>query len=112
MIPLREAFINKKNLHKVSIKAPNPFGLTEKDLKVELEGYPMGVVVRMLEEQESQENKPDVKVFQDNVAADIEQGGFLWEATEAGDEFWEAVLSYKEFHRFFEKYPEYKKYNV
>ena len=59
---LEYLFSKKSDLDKLS--KTNQFGITEKDLIGELEGFPLGVVVRMLEEAEKQENKPDVKVFQ------------------------------------------------
>lgn len=76
------ALFSRKNLKS------NPFGLTEDDLKGDLEGFPMGVVVRMLEEQEIQGNKPDVKVFQRIKMADKNECGFSWMNTEIGHIFW------------------------
>ena len=112
MIPLREAFINKKNLYKVSAKSPNPFGLTKKDLNGDIEDFPMGVVVRMMEEQEKQGNKPDVKVFQESRNTGSIFGGFDWGQSEKKYPFWYSVIYVKKFDLFFEKYPEYKKYNI
>ena len=43
-------------VHKYTNKR-NPFGLTEDDLIGDLEGFPMGVVVRVMEEQKKQGNK-------------------------------------------------------
>ena len=42
----------------------NPFGITEKDLTGDIKYFPMGIAVRMLEEQQMQGNTPDVTVFQ------------------------------------------------
>ena len=94
-----------------------PFGLTKDDLKGMLEGMPMGIVVRMLEEQEKQGNFPVVKIFQKDIFAerrlsDGSRGGFDWERTEAGFDFWSEVIEKENFNVFFEKYPEYRKYNL
>ena len=100
MKTLSEALFSRKNIKS------NPFGLTKDDLIGDLKGFPMGVVVRMLEEQELQGNDVDVKVFQEDCM--IIYRGFDWDKTEAGYNFWEDVIDYKDFNLFFKKYPEYK----
>ncbi len=45
------------------INSTNKFKLSNKDLIGDLTQVPLGIVVRMLEEQEKQGNKPDVKIF-------------------------------------------------
>ena len=79
-----------------------------------LKGFPVGVVVRMLEEQEKQGNKPDVKVFQRKRSANKHYDGFDWEDTEAGAGkfFWISVIFDKHFEDFYKRYPEYKKYDL
>ena len=67
----------------------NPFDLTKDDLKGMLAGVPMGIVVRMMEEQEKQGNFPVVKIFQNDIFAERRLsngscGGFDWERSEAG----------------------------
>ena len=106
METLKESLFNKKNLD----KNRNPYGITEDDMKGSLKGFPVGVVVRMMEEQEAQGNKPDVVVFQEDNAADMPVGGFNWDESEAGFDLWSEV-SDGFFVRFFKRYPEYKKYN-
>ena len=96
----------QQNIHK------NPFGLTEKDLTGEIKKFPMGVVVKMLEEQEKQGNKADATVFQKRPDTPDEDGGFKWNRTEGGYNFWYDVISERKFDVFFEKYPEYEKYNL
>ena len=100
------ALFSRKNLKQ------NPFGLTETDLIGDLEGFQMGVVVRMLEEQELQGNKPDVNVFQESIRVDKSDGGFNWDETGAHLIFWSSVIRYREWKKFFERYPEYKIYNL
>lgn len=96
------ALFSKKNLKRVI-----PFGLTEKDLIGEIKDFPMGVVVRMVEEQEAQDNKPDVKVFQNDINTGKDIGGFKWRDTEAGYGFWSDVINFHNFERFFKKYSSY-----
>ena len=90
-----------------------PFGLTKHDIIGQIKNFPMGVVVRMLEETEAQGNKPDVKLFQDHASAGTKnKEGFVWSETEAGHKFWSDVINCEWFHKFFDKYPDYKKYNL
>lgn len=108
MISLKEAFISKHNLDKIKI---NKFGLTEKDLIGELKGFPIGVVMRILEEQEMQGNMPNVKIFQKRIRTPKTLGGFSWRDTEAKHSFWNDVINFKNFDGFYEKYPKYKEYD-
>ena len=106
MKTLKESLFSKKNLEKY-----NPYGITEDDIKVRLEGFPIGVVIRMMEEQERQGNYPDVKVFQNNISSNYDEGGFDWLETPEGYNFWWDVINERDFNLFFEKYPDYKRYN-
>ena len=98
----------------MNLKNLLPFGLTKDDLSGKLAGFPMGVVVRMMEEQQKQGNKPDVSVFQEREYYQIgySHGGFSWMKTEGGWDFWRDVLRDRKFNVFFEIYPEYEKYNL
>ena len=98
------SLFSKRNLDKSS----NKYGITEDDMKGYLKDFPVGVVVRMMEEQEAQGNKPDVKVFQDMLNADVVEGGYNWGKTKDGTDFWFDVIFRRKFNLFFEKYPEYK----
>ena len=104
--------LNKKNIKNIEF-GKNKFGITKKDLIGELERFPLGVVVRMLEEQELQGNKPDVKVFQYKYYTNKYGGGFDWDITEAGGDFWSDVIGCYiiDTDEFYSKYPEYKKYD-
>lgn len=102
MKTLKEALFSKKNL-----RVQNPFGLTEKDLIGEIEGFPMGVIVRVLEEQELQGKEPDITDLQLKRSS-----GFTWHYTQNGWNFWNSVMAKKDFNLFFKKYPEYEKYNL
>ena len=72
--------------------------------KGELTGFPKEVVEKMLDHQEAQGNKRDVKVFENTAKEGVPWGGFNWEETPEGFDFWEEVLV-NEFEIFFEKYP-------
>ena len=104
MKTLKEALFNKKNLDKNN----NQYNISKKDMIGELKGFPVGLVVRMMEEQELQGNKPNIKVFQKYVMD--ANDGFEWKGTEDGQGFWYKVIN-GDFTLFFEKYPEYEKYN-
>ena len=110
MIPLKEGLLNKKNIKNIEF-GKNKFGITEKDLIGGLKGFPLGVVVRMLEEQELQGNKPDVTVFQGYNGSSIGANGFRWQETEEGWDFWDIVIFSRDFKEFYKRYPEYKKYD-
>ena len=109
------ALFNKKNLEK---HKPNKYGITDDDMIGSLKGYPVGIVVRMMEEQERQGNKPDVEVFQINSYSAADIGGFDWSESVDGEAFWDKSIPThnephpeKYFKFFFKKYPEYEKYN-
>ena len=111
MKPILEYLFSKKSdLDKLS--KTNRFGITKKDMFGGLKGFPVGVVVRMLEEQEKQGNKPNVKVFQKNLETGQYGGGFEWDYTEEKWSFWSKVITYRNFREFYKRYPEYKKYDI
>ena len=111
MKPLKEALISKNKRDWATIPSKNKYGITKKDMIGGLKGFPVGIVVRMLEEQEKQENKPDVKVFQKNLGTGQYCGGFEWDYTEDEWLFWSEVISKRNFKEFYKRYPEYKKYD-
>ena len=99
------SLFSKKNLS----KKPNKYNITKKDMVGELKGFPVGIVVRMMEEQEAQGNEPDVTIFQKNRMNSSK--GFIWDKTIDGQGFWYKVINFKDFNLFFERYPEYEIYN-
>lgn len=107
MKTLKEALFSKKNLD----NKHNKYNITERDMKGNLAGFPVGVVVRMMEEQEKQGNKPNVIVFQKNSIAGRSLLGFNWDRTIEDKNFWKNVIFEKDFDLFFKRYPEYEKYN-
>lgn len=99
---------NKKNLDKIK---SNKYGISKDDITGKIEGFPVGVVIRMMEEQERQGNEPNIKVFTSQKIFDRDNGGFTFMDTPAGFSFWNRVIWYRKFNIFFEIYPEYEKYN-
>ena len=87
-------------------RAKNPFGIVKADLTEHLKDFPMGVVVRMMEEAKRQGNTDDIKVM-----CRYPSGVFVYSDTEAGHIFWSKIINNHIFDEFFERYPDYKKYN-
>lgn len=82
--------------------------IKKSDLIGDIKDFPIEIVEKMIEEQVKQGCDPDVKVFQNNIIACADNGGFDWDETKEGDDFWECVISRRMFHLFFEKYPNAK----
>lgn len=89
----------------------NRFNLTNDNMVDRLYGFPVGVVVRMMELQLEQTGKNDISVFTKDAGSDKVHGGFDWSDTVEGLEFWAEVIDEHNFGVFFEKYPDYKRYN-
>ena len=102
MKTLKEALFNKKNLD----KNRNKYGISEKDMIGQIKDFPVGIVVRMMEERELQYSDADIKVFQLELT-----GGFAWTETEDGWDFWNLVIRRRNFDLFFKEHPEYERYN-
>ena len=81
------------------------FKVEQSDLVGNIKDFPIEVVEKMIEEQVKQGNCPNVKVFQDYVTADVNDGGFSWYKSDGGSEFWIEVIDNDNFELFFEKYP-------
>lgn len=86
------------------------FKVEQSDLVGDIERFPIEVVEKMIEEQVKQGNCPNVRVFQNRVTADVNNGGFNWETAEYKSKFWTKVILCEDFDLFFEKYP--KKTNL
>lgn len=88
------------------------FKVEQSDLVGDIKDFPIEVVEKMIEEQVKQGNCPNVKVFQDFVTVDVNDGGFTWGNTDDGDDFWMEVIDESNFDLFFEKYPKKNKTNL
>jgi hypothetical protein len=86
------------------------FKVEQSDLVGDIKDFPIEVVEKMIEEQIKQGNCPNVAVFQNDVSADVNDGGFSWWKTDDGNDFWLEVLDGGNFDLFFKKYP--KKNNL
>ena len=102
------SLFNKKNLE--NNKTDNKYGISKDDIRGKIKRFPIGVVIRMLEETELQGNVPRIKVFTSQDIIDLNSGGFDWINTEAGWDFWYDVIRGENFNLFFKRYPEYMKY--
>ena len=102
-------FSKKSDLDKIRT---NRFGITKDDMIGGLKGFPIGVVVRMLEETEKQGNEPKVRIFQKSPGTNQYCGGFEWDNTEEEWPFWLEVINKRNFKEFYKRYPEYKKYDL
>ena len=67
--------------------------------KGELIGFPKRVVEWMLDNQEAQGNKRDVRVFEEDSAVGAEYGGFRWDDTQEGFDFCDDVINNENFSR-------------
>ncbi len=73
-----------------------------------LSSLPVDIVYKMLTRQmEQQGGKADPSVFESNLSACQEEGGFDWDRTREGADFWIEVIDYKNHTLFFNRYPEY-----
>lgn len=77
--------------------------LIQSNLKGDLEIYPVEIVKELLKNQKAQTGKIDISVFENNISASVDQGGFLWSSTEEGHDYWDKIISKKnisEFHAY------------
>ena len=81
------------------------YKVEQSDLVGQIKDFPIEVVDKMIEEQVTQDNYPNVEVFQKCTTIDDEDGGFTWERTEDGEDFWREVIEEGNFELFFKKYP-------
>lgn len=65
-------------------------------------GYPIEIINRMLECQESQGNNADLEVFKiKGPDTNRSRGGFDWGKTSEGIKFWSRIFNKKDFNHFF-----------
>ena len=88
-----------------------PFGLTKNDLVGAIQTYPMGIVVRMMEETVAQRRYLTENEILETLQTQL-SGAFAWHETKEGADFWRDIIIHKKFGSFFEHFPDYKKYNV
>lgn len=88
------------------------YKVEQSDLVGSIKDFPIEVAQKMVEEQVAQGNRPNVKVFQDDLSACAGDDGFTWSQTDDGDGFWIEVLDGGNFDLFFEKYPKKNNTNL
>ena len=76
------------------------YKVTKNDLIGDLEGFPIEVVQKMLEEQVRQGYKANLTMFQEG-----RDDGFSWLDSPEGVDFWGRIIYEKNFDLFFKKYP-------
>lgn len=81
------------------------YKVTEKDLIKDIKGFPIEVVQKMLEKQQSQRGYNDIHTLQTDVC-----GAFRWSDTSEGYAFWYKVIRDKDFNLFFTTYPKKPEY--
>jgi len=96
---------------KIDMKHMNPFGIKREDLTGKIEGFPMGVVIKMIEETQAQRNYLTLKDILDTLQRQP-IAAFGWHETNDKQDFWSSVMRDKNFDMFFKKYPDYRKYNL
>ena len=72
---------------------------------IQFKDLPTEIQQRMLDEQERQGNKRDVKVFEESIIAHVSGGGFSWVRTVEGFIFWKKIIVDGNFVDFYKKYP-------
>ena len=71
---------------------------------ISLKDFPPQIINKMLEHQQNQGNTKNIKVFERELDADRNMGGFSWDDTPEGYHFWRDILKCKNMNYFFEKY--------
>ena len=102
-------FSKKSDLDKIKT---NRFGITKKDLEGALIQYPLSIIIKALEERENQTSNFDFERELHRFKYGDLDGLFDWSRTVDGHRFWSNIQRKKDFKEFYEKYPEYKKYDL
>jgi len=76
---------------------------TKSKYKGDIKGFPKRIVKEMLKRQVKDGNPKNVKVFENDRHASVDDGGFKWEKTKEGNDFWEDVIINENFNLFFDK---------
>ena len=98
MKSLKESFIKAKDLNKLGW--PNPYGLTEKDAKGQIKGWPLEIITLALNI--SKNVRGDNYNINDLCGTGI-NCAFGWDNTKEGYEFWKSINN-KKFDVFYDLY--------
>lgn len=62
-----------------------------------LEGFPLNIIDKMIDEQIAQGNRPDVTVFEHDAGQNKKGGGFDWSLSRQKEEYWQEVIGNRNF---------------
>ena len=96
-----KALISKNTIHRahVNIGWPNPYGLTKKDAKGKIEGWPLEVITLALLEAKRNIKSYTIKDLQDSGVSRM----FSWDKTSDGWDFWHEMDN-ERFSMFYDRY--------
>ena len=69
---------------------------------------PIEIQQRMLDEQERQGYPRNAEVFEKEIMATPQEGGFLWAQSVEGFDFWNRIIENGDIAEFYKKYPKQK----
>ena len=69
---------------------------------------PVEIQERMLDEQERQGYPRNTEVFEKEIMATPQEGGFLWGGSVEGFDFWNRIIENGDIAVFYKKYPKQK----
>ena len=72
---------------------------------IQFKDLPMEIQQRMLDEQERQGYPRNAEVFEKEIMATPQEGGFLWGGSVEGFDFWNKIITDGNLAIFYEKYP-------
>ena len=75
---------------------------------IQFKDLPVEIQERMLDEQERQGNERDAEVFEKEIMATPQEGGFLWAQSVEGFDFWNRIIENGDLAEFYKKYPKQK----
>jgi len=99
MKPLKESFIKAKDLDRLN-RWPNPYNLTEKDIKGDIKGFPLEIITLVLNI--AKKERGDDYNINDLCYSGVNYA-FGWDNTKEGYEFWKSI-SNKKFDVFYNLY--------
>lgn len=70
-----------------------PYMVKEEDITGDLTGIPIEIVQLMVKRQFEQTGRCDISLFQGNLRANLQVGGFTWIQTKEGLDAWTTVIS-------------------
>jgi len=75
---------------------------------IKFNDLPVEIQERMLDEQVRQGNPRNAEVFEKEIMATPQEGGFLWAQSVEGFDFWNRIIENGDIAEFYKKYPKQK----